>query len=424
VDDTKFTTRFYYEVMAIQPQYWIKYRRLTVVLIMIIMMYLFLYSSLHQTILSHNVYDTYTLQAESWWKGQTYLDQDYKHLELAFYDNRIYVSFPPFPSVIHFILIPFFDGKLPNNLLTTLYVILSFIFVYLLCKRKTDHDWTAILWAAFVVFGSNLVSLSVYGGVWFDAQTLSFLLTVMSIYYVTSPRPKSWYWGMILYAFAIGCRPFQLIYLPLYIWMLYQNTRSQHHASSAKGKSYSLMSQVYVYLIPFAAIGILYALYNYIRFDNPLEFGHNYLPEFVQAADGQFHLKYIAQNWPNLFALPTIQPDFSLSFPKFNGFAFYIANPIFILLFVYLFRNVQNRQRLTAWAIPALILIHILVTLSHKTLGGWQFGIRYFVDMIPFVFLYIYSSVQQLKIQTYQIPIMAFAVMINVYGTLWFYLNW
>ena len=32
--------------------------------------------------------------------------------------------------------------------------------------------------------------------------------------------------------------------------------------------------------------------YNLARFGNPLEFGHNYLPEFTRAADGQFSFAY------------------------------------------------------------------------------------------------------------------------------------
>lgn len=42
-----------------------------------------------------SVYNTYTLQALAWREGRTWLSQDYPHLELAIFDGRYYVSFPP-----------------------------------------------------------------------------------------------------------------------------------------------------------------------------------------------------------------------------------------------------------------------------------------------------------------------------------------
>ena len=46
-----------------------------------------------------SAYNTYTLQALSWREGRTWLSQDYPHLELAIFEGRYYVSFPPVPSL-------------------------------------------------------------------------------------------------------------------------------------------------------------------------------------------------------------------------------------------------------------------------------------------------------------------------------------
>ena len=43
---------------------------------------------------------------------------------------------------------------------------------------------------------------------------------------------------------------------------------------------------------------------NAARFGNPMEFGHNYLPEFVRAEKGQFSLSYAMGHLKQLLRLP------------------------------------------------------------------------------------------------------------------------
>jgi hypothetical protein len=46
-----------------------------------------------------NPYNSYALQTDSWLKGRLDLGQDYPWLELAIYQGKYFVSFPPFPSL-------------------------------------------------------------------------------------------------------------------------------------------------------------------------------------------------------------------------------------------------------------------------------------------------------------------------------------
>jgi hypothetical protein len=58
----------------------------------------------------------------------------------------------------------------------------------------------------------------------------------------------------------------------------------------------------------------------------------------------------------------------------------------------------------------------------HKTMGVWMFGSRYFVDAIPFVFIYLYF--RDLNVNAWRVVLASFAVMLNVYGTVWIILDW
>ena len=47
-----------------------------------------------------NTYRSYLLQAMSWLEGRLDLGRDYPWLELAIYEGKYFVSFPPFPSYV------------------------------------------------------------------------------------------------------------------------------------------------------------------------------------------------------------------------------------------------------------------------------------------------------------------------------------
>ena len=57
-------------------------------------------------------------------------------------------------------------------------------------------------------------------------------------------------------------------------------------------------------LIPACMIIGFYLMLNVARFDNPFEFGHTHLPEFVRSTEGQFSLNYATKNFNQLFRLP------------------------------------------------------------------------------------------------------------------------
>ena len=44
-------------------------------------------------------YPSYLLQAQAWLRGHFALDKNYEYLELAVYNDRYYVSFPPVPTI-------------------------------------------------------------------------------------------------------------------------------------------------------------------------------------------------------------------------------------------------------------------------------------------------------------------------------------
>ena len=379
----------------------------------------------------HSQYDSYTLQAMAWRRGEAKLSQNYPYLELAIVNkeyfaahdmddyeayreqfgdvnapiedlegNEYYVSFPPFPSVPMFILSFIFGENTPNTFMVILYTAAAFVFAILIGRRFHYSYAVSVCGAAFLCIASSALFIctnKLAGGVWFQAQALSLMLTTGAFYFILGSRDRDYYTACILLACAVGCRPFQLIYFLPFAYIM------------AKQYNFKILKTWKFYIAP-AVIGGVYMWYNYIRFGNPLEFGHNYLPEFMRVPAGQFGWEYFADNFANAFGeIPHFTLE-GLSFNKF-GFAFYIANVIFLLMVVAMVcRIVCPASKRSSRLITRLsdsngpekmlllfcILLHLLFLLLHKTLGGWQFGSRYTVDMAPAALVFICMTVQPL----------------------------
>ncbi|MBO4326780.1 MAG: hypothetical protein J5950_05880 [Clostridia bacterium] len=390
----------------------------------------------------HNPFDSYTLQALAWRRGETKLDKNYPHLELAIINrewldthdkndymayretfgdvnapiehvegNEYYVSFPPVPSVPMLIMSFFTGGNTPDNLFSILYVVGSFALAILI-GRRLGYGCIASLCGGILscaASGAFFLAANKYaGGPWFAAQTMAMLFTLAAFYSMLGKHRIGMYMAFAFLALAVGCRPFQIVYFLLLAY------------AAAKKNDFKVLRTWKYYIAP-AVIGGTYMWYNYIRFGSVLEFGHNYLPEFMRTPYSKFALENIAGNLKAYFSTFPWYKDGKLDFSHY-GFAFYVSNVIFLLCgfallmgFTYLIIRLVMRGKEqaggngVAMTIPELdggkrgrtkaflmstnivetvILVItssvvLFLLLMHRTAGGWQFGMRYTVDIVP-----------------------------------------
>ena len=369
--------------------------------------YIFIHMLFGGTLLSYNCWDSYSLQAMSWLSGRLDMGKNYEWLELAVYNGKYYLSFPPLPSVVMLPFVLLFGEKTPSNLVSALYGIFTAMIAYKILKKAGMKRGGAVFFAIAYVWGSNMLWLSTSGGVWFLAQGLNMLLLTACVYFAQQKMQMAAY---AMAALAVGCRPFSVcMFLPLMAYF-YMVDKDRPRADRIRGQIRSL-------IIP-AFIALCYMLYNYVRFGNVLEFGHNYLPEFTESEKGQFSLSYILPNLYNLLLRPvTLRADLTLEYPLFDGFMFYIANPMFLIWFAAVVKDVrQKKLDAVRLCIVIAVLIELLLLCAHKTLGGWQFGARYTVDMLPMALMYLLLKKDEPGgISAF---IMAAGMMFNLYGAL------
>ena len=184
-----------------------------------------------------------------------------------------------------------------------------------------------------------------------------------------------------------------------------------------------------VLAVPAFCIVSVYMILNVARFGNPLEFGHSYLPEFMRVEEGQFSLSYLRKNLSQLLRLPQMGGEHgALVYDTYDCMAFWLIAPIFILFFYawacsLCFKRGPYGAEIAV--IPLTLLAHLLIVCCHRTLGGYQFGNRYLVDMLPYVFYgVLLLKPGSERFSLWSMPLCAMGFSINLIGTVATYNHW
>lgn len=362
-----------------------------------------------------NPYRSYALQACAWLDGRLDLGKDYPWLELAIYEGKYYVSFPPFPSLV---LLPFaavWGTNTPDHWISLGFSIIGIIYAIRLYRAITGTYEMAEQYVLFLFLGNGYLFIALQGGwVWYMAQTMCFTFSLMSLFHAANKHIGR---AFAYLACAFGCRPMVVVYIPLILML-----------GTEKASVKTWMRKGYR-LIPACMIIGFYLMLNAARFDNPFEFGHNHLPEFVRSTEGQFSLNYATKNFNQLFRLPQTGGEHGmLIYDTYDCMAFWLIDPIivsFMVTWLYALTRKRKACGLNLIIVPATICVHLMIVCCHKTMGGYQFGNRYIVDMLPYVFYGLITYKQGVgKAEWLNNPLFALGFSINLIGTVSTYNHW
>lgn len=354
-------------------------------------------------------YPSYLLQAQAWLRGEIALDMNYEYLELAVYEGRYYVSFPPVPAVPMVLWTLIWGDRVPGGLFQKIYIAIACLIVLSEIKRsKRLPMGECIAWAFLICFASAMLPITLVGGVWYEAQILAFLFCVGAIAAIRRGRCTL---ACLLYALSVGCRPFCVLLGPVLLMMYIGSCR----------RDCVPFRRAFAKILPglIAGLGVAaaYGAYNYARFGNIFEFGHNHLPEFTRSEYGQMNLRYVLKNWKTLFfGSPFATENGRTGFREF-GFSMFLSCPVFICNLVWLAKDIRNR-RLSPVKIVIVLMgaANVFLLLMHRTLGGHQFGARYALELVPLTLCYLLESPDRRKITRWESALLGFGLVFNFIG--------
>jgi hypothetical protein len=271
----------------------------------------------------------------------------------------------------------------------------------ILQKNVARRNWLTLLFAA----GTVHWWVSSMGSVWFNAQILA--VTFMVLYVdATISNKHPWLAGTWL-GLAVLSRPSVIFAVMFYMIFIALNKRDWHE----------FFKKTFLFMPTFASAIIIMLLYNVLRFGNPLDFGYGLVhgaPGLIKtyAQYGGFNLRYIPCNmYVSLLGMPNIIGN---SFPNVNtvcsylepskltfpdpytlfipmGMSMFLTTPAILLIFKALS---PKPLIVAAWVGLACVLFPLWM---YHTTGYSQFGYRYILDFIVFVFILLANGIEEIR---------------------------
>jgi hypothetical protein len=242
-------------------------------------------------------------------------NRDIGLIDTSYYHGRYYLYFGPTPAIT--LMLPFralTGTDLPTGWAVLIFTSIGFIAaasLWLAIRGRyfvTSPTWMAPLGVIVLGFGCMVGAvlrrplfweLAVASG--FAFGMLALAATYRAIH--DQKRPARWLFcaGLCL-GLAAAARPtylFGATILVVPIWYWWRNGASAAGSSSSIGRLWLAAT------LPFGALVVGIMAYNYVRFDNPFEFGHNYqLSVAYESKVRQFSLSYFLFNLKLYYFLP------------------------------------------------------------------------------------------------------------------------
>jgi len=251
-------------------------------------------------------------------------------------------------------------------LLPVLFTAATTSLVVLLAFRLGSSKKGAYLAGLSYAFGTIAL---VYAGTFFTEPLLAFIITI-SLYLVLGKTNKEIISASLFSGLVILSKPSTLIVGP--ILSVYLVARRLPVATA----SLPLISTIF--------FSFIYGVYNFVRFGNPLYFGQSWIsnvPSEIVSVGVKQNAGNIEGIWGFLskFVVP-VKGVLGLLISPGRGLLWY--SPVVILAFIG-FWHAFKKNRLEALLIAALLSGFLLIHSGSWWAGGWSWGPRYLLPVLP-----------------------------------------
>lgn len=366
-----------------------------------------------------------------------------RHLNEFVQVDGFYYSVFPLGAVISMIPFAFFKvigmiHEMPAALISALCAGVICVFLFLIGRRYEIDRTRLIVMIVGILFGTWMWTNLTMAGAWQLALGFAMVGELGAIYFtVYDRRPLI---AGLFFALAFGNRTEVLLTAPIFFWLLYRgasslrrgeretrgrgdsgeskdsaNAKSGDTASPRLPISASQVSRVATFcVIPFI-LGVSTLVYNYIRFHSVADFGYARIPGVLNEPwydHGIFSYHYIPRQiwemilrpWETSSKFPYLIPD---------GFSSSILWSSPFLLFAF---RCGARDRLIKYASWLAVFVLCVLLWMHGNSGGWQFGYRYAMVCLPWLFVIMLESSPK-KLTPLEWIAYGFSFVVNIYAT-------
>lgn len=317
--------------------------------------------------------------ADAFLHGRTWLDFRPGPQDVIVDGERVFVPFAPFPAIALMPLVALTGPQVADQWESGINAVLAAASVGLgwwLLGRLGVRSLAARGWLVVLLgFSTQLWWVTTRGGVWHTGHLIATILTLGCLIELWGRR-RAWLIGLLAGAAFLTRAPLAFA-VPFYALLLADGA-----AWEPRRWPWRTWLALAAGVLPSI---VLFLWYNAARFGSPLESGYGLatLPDWLEArraALGLFSVGHIPMNLELLLVHPPFPwPDPPWLRPDGLGMSILITSPGLLYAI-----RAPWRDRRTWWLAGAALVVLVPTLLYYG--GGWlQYGYRYALDSIPFV---------------------------------------
>lgn len=349
--------------------------------------------------------------------------------EFVPFDDKWYSVFP-LGSVLTMIPFAFFKlvgviETMPAGFIAALTAGAIGWFLYLIAGYYDLERKKRVLIVCAILFGSWMWTNLMMAGAWQLALGFAMLGELGAIYFtVFRRRPVL---AGLFFALAFGNRTEVLLTAPIFVYLLLREGKEQSAVSSEQSEKIEdrspktknqILNLARFCAVPFV-LGIVTLVYNYIRFHSFTDFGYARIPGVLHEPwyrYGIFSIWYIPLNFKEMLITPWRRlAEYPYFVPGGFGGAIWWSSPFLLFLF-----RTGARDKVLKYTAWTAIVVQTFLLWIHGNPGGWQFGYRYAMVLLPWIFIILLENSPR-KIKWYEWLAYITAFLINLWATYLFF---
>ena len=363
--------------------------------------------------------------ADAFLHGRTWIDVVLGPNDVIYRDNHVYVPFGPFPAIALAPLVAIVGPITADSIQSGVNAALAAVVVGLAwwvagrigVRRLADRFALVLL----LGFSTQIWWVTTRGGVWHTGHLIATILTLLLVAELFGRR-RALLMGLLIGADFLTRAPVAFVTPIVALWLVPSWPEILGRGRALRARVAALPWGSWTWLAVGLAPSLVFFLwYNAARFGSPIESGYALatLPEWLQNLrdQGLFSLSHVSMNLDYLFLhLPTFTREFPYFRPDGLGMSVFLTSPALILAV-----RAPWRDRRSWLLLGAAVLVLIPTLLYYG--GGWlQYGYRYFLDSIPFVWaLVALGVVRRGSVPWWGWTLLWFGVAVGLGGVYWAY---
>jgi hypothetical protein len=359
----------------------------------------------------------YVFQANAFLQGRTDIDETL--IDVARYEDKLYVVPSPFPAVLLLPIVAIFGTTATYTTLVAALLSILNIFVFARLLNRLGVSEGKRIWlvlAAFLGTGYWSVVLDSFGQ-WQFAHVVAFTALLLSVNEALGHK-RGWLTGLFL-GMAVLSRPPTALAGFFLVAALWQKEEDEELAKK--------LANLVAFGVPVILFVAAYMYFNFIRFGSPTDSGYSY----VEAADilrlrvgqyGLFSWRYVPFNFAYMFLQgfhiqfdDYANPFFGMRMDPF-GTSFLAASPFIFSAFAA--KANEKWPRLLTWGAWLTVSVTLAYLLLYHNNGWVQTNAqRYTLDFLPVFLLLVALGAQKVEGQWWEYAIM-YAIALNILALL------